>query len=83
MTTTTLELGHGDVAIAPLNADNGNHGIVFTQNPNGSVGEDTGGGECRSECFKPHVFLEINSTSKESIQVLIDKLEEAKCYFDS
>ena len=83
MTTTTLELGHGDVGIAPLKADNGNHGVLFTPNPNDSVSEDTGMGNCRSDDFKPHVFLEITSTSKESLQVLIDKLEEAKCYFDS
>lgn len=82
MTFTSLELGHGDVGIAPLNADNGRHGVLFQTNPNGKVGEPNGEGNCRSECFD-RVFLEITSSSKESIQVLIDKLEEAKCYFDS
>lgn len=83
MTSITLELGHGDVAIAPLKADNGKHGIIFTENQNGEIGKDTGRGECRSEFFEPRVFLEITSTSKESIQVLIDKLEDAKGYFTS
>ena len=80
MTNTTLELGHGDVAIAPLKADNGNHGILFQLNQGGAIGENNGRGECRSEDFEG-CFLEITSTSPESIQVLIDRLEEAKGYF--
>ena len=81
MTMTTLQLGNGDVAIASLNSDKGMHGVVFFANPGGETGAPTGHGGRRSEETEV-MFLEISSTSKESIQVLINKLEESKTFFD-
>jgi hypothetical protein len=83
MTKTTLELGHGDVGLVSLKADNGCHGILFHRNEGGEVGKDTGLGECRTEVFEPEVFLEITASSKESLQVIINTLEEAKKFFDA
>jgi len=83
MTKTTLRLGDGNVGLASLKADDGSHGILFHRNEGGGVGKDTGLGECRTEDFKPEVFLEITSSSKESLQVLINTLEEAKGFFDA
>jgi hypothetical protein len=78
---TTLRLGNGDVGLACLNADDGAHGILFHRNEGGSVGKDTGHGECRTEDFEPEVFLEITSSSRESLQVIINTLEEAMSFF--
>lgn len=83
MTKTTLRLGSGNVGLVSLKADDGCHGILFHRNEGGEVGKNTGLGECRTEDFEPEVFLEITSSSKGSLQVLIDKLEEAKGYFDA
>lgn len=83
MTMTTLKLGSGNVGLASLKADDGCHGILFHRNEGGEVGKDTGFGKCRTEKFEPEVFLEITSSSKESLQVIINTLEEAKGFFDA
>lgn len=83
MTLTTLKLGIGEVGLAALKADDGSHGILFHRNEGGEVGKDTGLGECRTEEFEQEVFLEITSSSKESLQVVINTLEEAKGFFDA
>ncbi len=81
MTHTTLELGHGDVSIAPLNADDGKHGVIFMVDPNVEIGAKTGSAG-RSEDLEKPVFLSINAARKESLDVLIEKLQEARSYFD-
>ena len=81
MTSTTLELGHGDVSIAALKADDGKHGVIFMADPNVEIGAKTGSAG-RSEDLEKPVFLSINSARKESLDVLIQKLQEARRYFD-
>ena len=84
MTTTVLELGYGDVGMAGIKADDGKHGVIFhSLDKHVPIGEDTEHGQCRTEDLDQHIFLQITSKSKESLQVLIDKLEEAKGYFDA
>ena len=81
MMLSKLILGYGDVGVAAIKTDDGTKGILFHRNKDGEVGELTGHGGCRTENLEPEVFLEIVSSSADSIQVVIDALEEAKGLF--
>ena len=48
--------------------------------PNVEIGAKTGEAG-RSEDLQKHVFLSISSERKESLDVLIEKLQEARDYF--
>jgi hypothetical protein len=78
---SALKLGDGQTAIASYQAVDGAHGVIFCDNKGGTVGIDTEHGERPVEDVEG-MFLIITSSCKESIQVLIDKLEEAKRFFE-
>ena len=80
MTFTSLELGHGDISIAAVKADDGKHGVMFFHTPNVQIGADTHE-PVRTESDKREVFLQITSAKPESLDVLICKLQEARDYF--
>jgi len=82
MTTTKLELGHGDVSICAVKADDGNHGVLFMHDPGVEIGATTGQGG-RTENEKRHVFLQITSTCPESLDVLIGHLQSARDFFNA
>lgn len=80
MTFTSLELGHGDISIAALQADDGRHGVMFFHTPNVEIGADTHE-PIRTEKDTRTVVLQITSAKPESLDVLICKLQESRDYF--
>ena len=80
MTFTSLELGHGDISIAALQADDDRHGVVFFHTPDVEIGADTHE-PIRTEQDHRTCVLQITSVKPEALDVLIRKLQEARDYF--
>ena len=81
MTFTNIELGHGNVSIGALCADDGKHGVNFYHTPDVEIGETTHVGGRTENDTRPLV-LQIRSTCPESLDVLIHHLMLAKSYYN-
>lgn len=78
----TIELGKGKIGVCSIFFPNETTvGICFTANGSGNVGEPIPENELKNT-VETNAFLQIIATNPDSLDVLIEKAQEAKRFFD-